>query len=117
MKLPQLALAAALGLAHAASAFAGDAHEHMHEQAHEHAASVHAGMAMSEGEVKKVDPQAGKIVIKHGPLQNLGMPPMTMAFAVKDPAMLAGVKAGDKIRFTADKVGAAYTVMQLETVK
>lgn len=42
---------------------------------------------------------------------------MTMAFAVKDPAMLAGVKAGDKIRFTADKVGAAYTVMQLETVK
>ncbi|MEK7492851.1 MAG: copper-binding protein, partial [Pseudomonadota bacterium] len=30
-------------------------------------------------EVRKVDPAAGKITLKHGPIMNLGMPPMTMA--------------------------------------
>ena len=42
------------------------------------------------------------------------MPPMTMVFQVKDPAMLEAVKAGDKVRFSADKVGGAYTITQLE---
>ena len=39
---------------------------------------------------------------------------MTMVFLVKDPAMLERVKAGDKIRFDAEKVGAAYTVTRIE---
>jgi len=45
------------------------------------------------------------------------MPPMTMAFAVGDPAMLDKVKAGDKVHFTADQVGDALTVTELETTK
>src|SRR5436309_1010834 len=58
-----------------------------------------ASAPMTEGEVKKVDKDAGKITIQHGPIANLEMPGMTMAFRVKDPAMLNAVKAGDKIRF------------------
>jgi Cu(I)/Ag(I) efflux system protein CusF len=54
-----------------------------HHPAGSSAASVKA--AASEGTVKKVDKAAGKITIKHGPLANLGMPPMTMAFRVSDP--------------------------------
>jgi len=73
--------------------------------------------ALSEGEVKKIDKDAGKITIKHGPLANLDMPGMTMVFRVKDSAMLEQVKAGDKIRFTAEKVGGALTVTVLEAVK
>ena len=76
-----------------------------------------AAAALSEGEVKKIDKDAGKITIKHGPLANLDMPGMTMVFRVKDSAMLEQVKAGDKIRFTAEKVGGALTVTVLQAVK
>jgi len=46
-----------------------------------------AAAPMSEGEVRKVDKGASKVTIKHGPLQNLDMPAMTMVFRVRDPAM------------------------------
>lgn len=68
----------------------------------------------SEGEVRKVDREASKVTLKHGPLANLDMPAMTMVFRVSDPAMLEKLKVGDKIRFTADKVGGQYTVTAFE---
>ena len=40
-----------------------------------------------------------------------------MIFRVKDPDMLDRLKEGDEIRFVADKVDGAYTVMQFEPVK
>ena len=73
--------------------------------------------AMAEGEVRKVDKDAKKITIKHGPLQKLDMPAMTMVFQVKDPAMLDQVKAGDKIKFDAEKLGGAFTVTKIEPAK
>ena len=42
---------------------------------------------------------------------------MTMVFQVKDPAMLDQVKAGDKVRFQAEKIGGQYTVTKIEAVK
>ena len=74
----------------------------------------HHPAALSEGEVRKVDKSAKKITIRHGPLANLDMPPMTMVFRVKDPAMLDKVKAGDKVKFQAEKVGGAFTVTSIE---
>lgn len=71
-------------------------------------------LPFSEAEVRKVDIAAGKITLKHGEIKNLDMPPMTMVFQARDPALLAGVKAGDKVRFTADKLNGAYTVLSLE---
>jgi len=71
-------------------------------------------LPMAEAEVRKVDAGAGKITLKHGDIKNLDMPPMTMVFQVKDPALLGKVKAGDKVRFTADKLNGAYTVMSIE---
>jgi Cu(I)/Ag(I) efflux system periplasmic protein CusF len=73
--------------------------------------------AMSEGEVRKVDMSAKKITIKHGELRNLDMPAMTMVFQVADPALLGKVKTGDKVKFRADKVNGAFTVMEIEPVK
>ncbi|WP_158590360.1 copper-binding protein [Noviherbaspirillum cavernae] len=72
--------------------------------------------AMTEGEIKKVDKAAGKLTIKHGPITNLDMPGMTMAFRVKEAAMIDQVKPGDKIRFAADKTGGALTVVKIETM-
>jgi len=95
-----------------ASAYAaGGASEASEVQAN---ASVDAQAAMSHGEVKKVDVAAGKLTIKHGPLDNLGMDAMTMVFKVKDPAMLSQVKPGDTIDFIADEVAGALTVVKLE---
>lgn len=76
-----------------------------------------AAAPMTDGEVRKVDMDAKKITIRHGAIQNLGMPPMTMVFQVKDPAMLEKVKAGDRIKFVADKTGGAFTVTQMVPAK
>jgi Cu(I)/Ag(I) efflux system protein CusF len=81
------------------------------------AAPVFAQSGLSDGEVRKVDKDAKKITIKHGPLANLDMPPMTMVFQVQDPAMLDQVKAGDKVKFEAQKVGGAFTVTKIEPAK
>ncbi len=77
----------------------------------------HAAGPMSEGEIRKVDKDAKKITIKHGPMQNLDMPAMTMVFQVKDPALLDKVKPGDKVKFSAEKVGGAFTVTEIEPAK
>ena len=72
---------------------------------------------MADGEIRKVDRAGGKVTIRHGEIPNLQMPPMTMVFRVKDPAMLEQVKEGDKVRFTADKIGGQNTVTGIELAK
>lgn len=70
--------------------------------------------ALTEGEVRKVDKAAKKITLKHGPIKNLDMPAMTMAFQVRNSALLERVKAGDKVDFAAEKVGDAFVVTRIE---
>jgi len=50
-------------------------------------------------------------------LKNLNMSAMTMVFRVKDPAMLDQVKAGDKVKFAADRVNGAVTIVQLQAAQ
>ena len=83
---------------------------------HDHGGAVSQATTLSEGEVKKVDKDQGKLTIKHGPLANLDMPAMTMVFRAKNPAMLDQVKPGDRIRFLVEKVNGALTVTRLENV-
>lgn len=64
----------------------------------------------AQGEVRKVDRDAKKITIKHGPIKNLDMPAMTMVFQVRDASLLDALTAGDTIRFTAEQVQGAYVV-------
>lgn len=80
------------------------------------AAFAQATLPQVDGEVRKVDTDAKKITLRHGDIPNLEMTGMTMVFRVSDPALLAKVKAGDKVRFTVDKVDGAITVMSLEPV-
>lgn len=70
-----------------------------------------------EGEIKKVDLDSKKLTLKHGDIKNLGMPGMTMVFRVADPKMLEGLKAGDAVRFTAERVDGALTVTSIEAEK
>lgn len=84
--------------------------------AHSHESSAAIAEA-AHGEVRKVDRAAKKLTIRHGPIQSLDMPGMTMVFQVKDPAVLDQLKSGDKVRFTAEKVDGAYTVTQIEVTR
>jgi Cu(I)/Ag(I) efflux system protein CusF len=73
-----------------------------------------AQTTLADGEIRKVDKEAKKLTIRHGPIPSLDMPPMTMVFQVKDPALLEQVKAGDKVKFEAEKTGGAYIVTRIE---
>ena len=76
-----------------------------------------AAQPLADGELRKVDKEAGKLTLKHGSIANLDMPEMTMVFRVKDPAILDQVKVGDKVQFAADKVNCVLTVTNLEAIK
>ncbi len=69
---------------------------------------------LTEGEVRKVDKDGGKLTLKHGDIKNLDMPAMTMVFVVKDKAMLDKLKAGDKIKFKAINDSGKYTVTEMQ---
>jgi Cu(I)/Ag(I) efflux system protein CusF len=69
---------------------------------------------MTEVEIRKVDKDASKLTIKHGEIKSLDMPPMTMAFQVKDAKMLDKVKVGDKVRFVAEKTASGHVVTEIQ---
>lgn len=71
----------------------------------------------AEGTVKKIDQAAQTVVIDHGPIDSIGMVPMTMRFMVKDVAGLAKLKAGDKVRFQAIMTGGDIVVTRIEAAK
>ena len=77
-----------------------------------------ASAQLGDGEVRKVDKDAQKITVRHGPIPDLDMPkPMTMVYRVKDPAMLEKVKAGDKVKFEAENIAGAFTITKIEPMR
>ena len=72
---------------------------------------------MTQGEVRKIDKDAKKITIKHHEIKNLEMPPMTMVFQVRDPALLEKVQTGDKVQFKVMKDSGALVVTDLQLVQ
>jgi Cu/Ag efflux protein CusF len=111
--MKRIAIASILAAATAIPAFA-DASNHKEAGVQSSAQAA----SLADGEVRKVDKDAQKITLRHGPLPDLDMPkPMTMVYRVKDPAMLDRVKAGDKVKFEAEKIAGAFTVTKIEPVK
>ena len=80
-------------------------------------AGAAAPAVFADGEVRKVDREAKKITLKHGEIKNLEMPGMTMAFAVKDEALLDKFKVGDKVQFKAVDDGGKLTVVEIQAAK
>jgi len=95
---------------------AGWAAEQQDHAAH-HPAASQATADMVAGEVRRIDKSAGRITLRHDEIKNLEMPPMTMVFQVSDAALLDKVQVGGKVRFKAEKVGAAYVVTAIESAK
>ena len=108
MKTLATLLVAALALPLPLAAAAQSGHP-----AHHDGTGASAQAPMTNGVVKRVDRTAGSVTIAHEALTNLGMPSMTMTFQVKDRTWLDGLKDGTKVRFTAENVNGALTVVAL----
>jgi Cu(I)/Ag(I) efflux system protein CusF len=100
-----------LGVAaeHDHGAILEQAKDTMHMQARTEAASI-------VGLVKKVDKAAGKVTVSHGPLPN-GMPPMTMVFRLQEAGWIDQIKEGQTIRYTAEHLNGAMTIVRFEPAK
>lgn len=72
---------------------------------------------MYEGQVRRVNKETRRVTLAHGPLKAFDMPPMTMAFPVKDASQLASLKEGDKVRFALEKSGDDLLITRIEAVK
>ncbi len=75
-----------------------------------------AALPWVTAEVRRIDKAARKVTLKHGEIQNLDMPPMSMVFQVKEPAQLDALQSGQKVRFQAVHENGAYWVVKIEAV-
>ncbi len=112
-KLPT-ALLMVTWLAVAGTAMAQTAHDH---SSHHPAANQVATADLTDGEVRKIDKETGKITLKHGVIKNLDMPGMTMVFQVKDKALLDKLQSGDKVRFRAESENGKLVVTAIQPAK
>lgn len=70
--------------------------------------------SLTDGEVRKVDMEAGKVTIKHGDIKHLDMPGMTMVFTAKDKVILNNLKTGDKVKFMVVSDGGRMVVTEIQ---
>jgi Cu/Ag efflux protein CusF len=75
--------------------------------------SAAAQTPSATGEVTKLDKAGGRVTLKHGEIKNLDMPPMTMAYRVRDRKMLDEVAVGDRVRFAVERIDGQYTVVMI----
>ncbi len=109
--IPSVLLSAVLGASVAMPlmgwAQSTDNHDHTHGAAQ---------AALTDGEVRKVDAETGKVTIRHAEIRHLEMPPMTMVFTARDKSLLTNVKAGDKVRFMVVNEGGKIVLTEIQPV-
>ena len=71
-------------------------------------------MAAQSPAVQAIDAANGKVTIEHEPIAALQWPAMTMRFTFKDPKLVEGLKAGDKIHFTFTQEGQLSVLQSIE---
>lgn len=74
------------------------------------AQAAHKGI----GVVKQLDARAGSVTFAHEPVKSLNWPAMTMAFAVKDKALLDKLAVGKKVEFEFVQAGSGYAVTSVK---
>lgn len=72
------------------------------------AAAVKTGNGM--GTITAIDTKGRTVTIKHGPIPSIGWPAMTMTFRASPPALLKGLRSGQRVAFTARATGMAAEV-------
>lgn len=71
-----------------------------------------AQQGSATGEVRRIDPDAGKITLKHGKIDALELPGMTLVYLI-DVNLLVGIQPGDMVKFTAERRDGDYVVITI----
>lgn len=72
------------------------------------------GMKMDAmGMIKQVKTDQAKIKIKHGPIERLGMPAMTMLFKVNNVSLLENLKKGQEVGFSVENSSGGFVVTDI----
>ncbi len=66
------------------------------------------------GVVTNIDRAGGKVTLKHDPIKSLNWPTMTMAFAVKDKAMLDKLAKDKKVEFEFVQQGQQFVITSIK---
>lgn len=70
-----------------------------------------------EGTINEVMLDEGKLNISHGPMENFGMPGMTMDFPVAESVGLGEDLEGARVRFTVRREGMTFTIIRLDVLE
>lgn len=89
----------------AAPATSDTAHSHDH---------VQATPALHESEGRVLALSEFRVKIAHGPFHTLGMPGMTMSFAVANAALLQGIQPEDRVRFAVRETDDGLLIEQIK---
>jgi len=75
-------------------------------------APAQAQQGSGTGEVRRIDPDAGKITLKHGPIVELELPAITLVYLI-NVQLLQGLQPGDKVKFIARRENGQYVIVQI----
>lgn len=78
------------------------------------AGSALAQSASADGEIRKLDVGASRVVIKHGEWSGMQMGAMTMGFKVRPASLLNGLKVSDKVHIAIAQEGNDFVVTAIE---
>ena len=110
---------ASLLLVLGAPAFANH-HEHDHgHDAHTHEAPADAAAAdeFVNAEVRSIDRDSGKLMLKHEAIRKFNMNGMTMGFRIVDQKQIESLAVGDKVRFMPDRVNGQFVITKIEKLQ
>ena len=71
-----------------------------------------AQQAQASGEVRRINIEQGKIIIKHDAIADLDLPAMSLAYYAQ-PELLKDIKPGDKVKFTAQRDNDRYVIVKI----
>lgn len=66
----------------------------------------------ADGQIVEINDK--EVTLAHGPFKTLGMPGMTMTFPLANPALMQGLKEGDKVRIAVSQTDDGLRVERLE---
>jgi Cu(I)/Ag(I) efflux system protein CusF len=95
-----------LGIIAATAQAQGMDHKNMPGMQHESSAAVHE----ASGTVTKLDRSRARVTIRHSAVKTLDWPPMSMAFAVRDKALLEKLQPDRKVDFQFVQEGKDYVI-------
>ena len=81
------------------------------------AASTDTQVPLTAAKVRRIDRANARITLRHEDMRHLDMPPMTMVFAVADPAMLEGLSPGMAVRVRVERREGGLVVTRIEPVR